>query len=183
MKKEVKQKTQMYQLKIWNKYKYNKKDDDWGQHLRKWKIKGSKRWYQEELRYLNKQQNQMRILLYTGKLPTNSFLHYNLKQEQVSEFCECCDFGGTRREDTIRHRINDCIANTEQIQGLREEVKKWYMIAGKEFKNDTTDPEYIKQFIFPEINDPYIRMKIVKLTIDFLLFNDPGLIRLAEKYY
>ena len=134
------------------------------------------------MKYLNQQQNQMRILLYTAKLPTNIFRHFNLKQKQVSEFCEYCDFGGMRRKDTIAHRINECVANIGSIQILRNEVKKWYIIAKTRFKDDTTDPDYIRQFIFPEINDPFIRMEILKLTIEFLLFNEPGLLKLAERY-
>ena len=183
MKKEVKQKALLLQYKRWNQYKYNKKDDDWGQHLRQWRITGKKEWYQDELKYLNKWQNQMRILLYTAKLPTNVYLHFNLGQDNISEFCECCDFGGMRREDTIGHRIKDCVANLEAIQQLRNNVKNWHTIAKMGFNEDDTDEEYLKQFIFPAMADPYIRMQIVKLTIDFLMFSDPGLLKLAQRYH
>ena len=183
MKKEVKKKALLLQYKRWNQYKYTKKDDDWGQHLRQWHITGKKEWYQAELKYLNKQQNQIRILLYTGKIPTNVYLRFNLRWENISEFCECCDFGGMRREDTIGHRIKDCIANLEAIQELRKNVKMWHTIAKIEFNEDDTDKDYLKQFIFPAMTDPYIRMQIVKLTIDFMMFNDPGLLKLAEQYH
>ena len=183
MKKEVKKRSQLLDVKRWNYYKYTKKDDQWGQHLREWKITGNKKWYQEELRYLNQHQNQMRILLYSAKLPTNTFIHYQLKQESRSEFCECCDFGGARRTDTIGHGIYECIANMTTIQHLRNNVKKWHDIAKCDFIEDTNNTHYIKQFIFPKMKDPFIRMNILKLTIEFLLFSDPGLVRLAEKFW
>ena len=182
MKKEVKQKALLLQYKRWNQYKYMTKDDDWNQHLRQWKITGRKEWYQSEMKYLNQQQNQMRILPYTAKLPTNACLHFKLERNDLSEFCECCDFGGKRRDDTICPRINICVANLDAIQRLRDNIKKWYKIAKIEFNEDTEDVNYLKQFIFLMIRDPYIRMKIVKLTIDFLLSNDPGLLKVAEQY-
>ena len=46
--KEVKQKALRLQCKRWNQYKYMKKDDDWNQHIRQWKITGRKEWYQTE---------------------------------------------------------------------------------------------------------------------------------------
>ena len=77
-KKEVNQRAPILQLGQWNQYKCSKRNDEWGQHLRKWKITGNKKRYQEELRHLNKHQNQMRILLYTANYHQN--IHINLKR-------------------------------------------------------------------------------------------------------
>ena len=53
---------------------------------------------------------------------------------------------------------------------------------GVEFNDDIDNPDYIKQFIFPNIDTSFIRMKILKLVIDFLLFADPALVKIAERY-
>ena len=183
MKKEVKKRSEMFQNKRWNQYRYSRKDDEWGQHLRLWKIRPSKNWYREELKYLNKKQNQMRILLYTGKIPTNSFIHFNLKQHQVEEHCECCDFGGLQSEDTIKHRLLECLGRTDAIETLIYNVKNWYRLSKTDFNDDRNNAGYIKQFIFPPIKNAYIRMKILTLVIDYLLHDDPGIIRNAERYW
>ena len=183
MKKEVKKRSELIHVKWWNKYRYNKGSDEWGQHLKRWNIRSCKKWYQEELKYLNKRQNQIRILLYTGKLPTNEFIHFNLKQKQISPFCEFCDFGAVQTEDTIRHRLIDCIAKREGIELLTSQIRNWYKLSEIDFKDDPEDDDYIKQFIFPQMKSAYVRMEILTSVIEYLLCDDPDLIKKAEKFW
>ena len=183
MKKEVRKRSEIFQTKRWNQYRYSRKDDECGSHLKRWNIRAGKKWYQEELKYLNQRANQMRILLYTGKIPTASFIHFNLNQHHMDEHCEHCDFGSVRKEDTIKHRLLDCLGRREAIEVLVDQIKKWYKLSKVEFNDNRNNPDYIKQFIFPQINNAYIRMKILTLVIDYLLYDDPDIVKNAERYW
>ena len=81
IKKEIKYKIKNIEKNKWNNYKYQRKNDEnWSNHNYKWNIPYTMK-YAKELIYLTKNQNNIRIMIYTNHLPLNYFNYKFLKKK------------------------------------------------------------------------------------------------------
>ncbi len=175
IKAEIKYKADRYDAELWYQFKLEK-INKFGEHYWKWNIPWNPKKYAEVIPFLNRLENDIRIMLMTGSLPVNVYMVYKANNFNYEPWCEHweCNNGNIQTQESIEHILFDCpdIRYKKQREIMIRRIKKEYddfdnlIIDEKKklnFCEKRNDEKYVKQFIFPSFRLKIEqRVKIIK---------------------
>ena len=88
VKSEIKYKIMKKKEQIWKQYKNERKNNEksWSNHYYLWNISYSIT-FSKELMYLSKNQNNIRMMLYTNYISLNYFKHHFIENKKSTQYC------------------------------------------------------------------------------------------------
>ena len=180
IKNEIKYKIYLSEKNKWNDYKYERKNEitKWSSHYFKWNISYTPN-YGNDLLFLTKIQNDIRIMLLTNHLPLNLFKNHFLKEKKIPPHCEYEECKNENIYETLNHFMLLCPKYKKERDIMLKNIKTIYQKHNNNEKNIKKKIEYIenrnnenmlKYIIFPSTKmQMNMRIDIIKNAINYVI--------------